>query len=79
MISLSLDDSPADLSQFLKGKDQPWPQAFLGRWDQDPVTRSYGIEAIPAVLLLDPEGKIIARYLRGEAVVEAVAEALSRK
>jgi hypothetical protein len=79
MISLSLDDSPADVSQFLKGKDQPRSQAFLGTWAQDPVTRSYGIEAIPAVLLLDPEGRIIARGLRGEAVVKAVSEELSRK
>jgi peroxiredoxin len=79
MISLSLDNSAADVSQFLKGKNQPWSQAFLGAWAQDPVTKAYGIESIPAVLLVDPDGKIIARDLRGEAIARAVADALSRK
>jgi thiol-disulfide isomerase/thioredoxin len=79
MISLSLDDSPTEVTQFLKGKDQAWTQAFLGTWSRDPVTKSYGIEAIPAVLLLDPEGKIIARDLRGEAIKKAIADALSTK
>jgi thiol-disulfide isomerase/thioredoxin len=79
MISLSLDNSAADVMQFLKGKNQPWPQAFLGPWAEDKVTKAYGIEAIPAVLLVDPEGKVIGRDLRGEAIAKAVAEALAKK
>ncbi len=79
MISLSLDDSAADVTQFLKGKSLPWSQAFLGSWAQDHVTKSYGIESIPAVLLLDPDGKVLVRDLRGDEVVKAVAEALARK
>jgi peroxiredoxin/protocatechuate 3,4-dioxygenase beta subunit len=79
MISLSLDNSAADVTQFLKGKNQPWPQAFLGSWAEDKVTKAYGIEAIPAVLLVDPDGKVIGRDLRGEAIAKAVAEALAKR
>jgi hypothetical protein len=51
----------------------------LGSWAQDPVSKSYGIESIPAVMLLDPDGKIIARDLGGEAIKNAVAHALGHK
>ena len=36
----------------------------------------YGVNSIPATYLLDGEGKIIAKNLRGEALEEAVAKAL---
>jgi len=76
---LSVDDSPADVERFLKGREQPWAQAFLGSWADDTVARAYGIESIPAVLLLDPDGKIIARDMRGEAIARVVASALEGK
>lgn len=38
------------------------------------VVPLYGIEAIPASYLLDPEGRIIASNLRGEALEEKLAE-----
>lgn len=38
------------------------------------VAQQYGIQAIPQNLLLDPQGKIIAKNLRGEALVEKLGE-----
>lgn len=38
------------------------------------VVQQYGIQAIPQNLLLDPQGKIIAKNLRGEALVEKLGE-----
>lgn len=38
------------------------------------VAQQYGIQAIPQNLLLDPQGKIIAKNLRGEALVEKLSE-----
>ncbi|MGZ3924018.1 MAG: peroxiredoxin family protein, partial [Flavisolibacter sp.] len=37
----------------------------LKYWD-NAVAKEYGIRAIPQNLLLDPQGKIIAKNLRGE-------------
>ena len=37
------------------------------------VAKLYGIEAIPQNLLLDPQGKIIAKNLRGEALAKKLA------
>jgi hypothetical protein len=38
----------------------------------------YGIESIPATFLLDGEGKIIGKNLRGEELEAAVAKAVAK-
>jgi thiol-disulfide isomerase/thioredoxin len=78
MISLSLDASKDDVTSFLKKNKQPWTQVFLGEWSADPVTKDYGVALIPSILLLDPEGKIVAQDLRGDEIKNAVAKALKR-
>ncbi|MFO0951704.1 MAG: carboxypeptidase regulatory-like domain-containing protein [Isosphaeraceae bacterium] len=76
MVSLSLDDSKEVVSKFLKDRDEPWTQVFLGDWTTDPVTKAYGVEGIPSIFLIDPDGKIVARDLRGTGIKAAVAKAL---
>ncbi len=67
-LSLSLDKEPKTVADFLdKRKDHPDTiQGFLGQWAEDAVTKAYGVEAIPAILLIGPDGKVVARDLRGE-------------
>jgi peroxiredoxin len=53
-----------------------WTQVSdLKFWDND-VAKQYGIQAIPQNYLLDPEGKIIAKGLRGEDLEKKLAEVL---
>ena len=47
-------------------------------WD-NAVSKQYGIRAIPQNLLLDPEGKIIAKNLRGEDLAKKLAEIFAGK
>jgi peroxiredoxin len=47
----------------------------LKYWNNE-VAKQYGINAIPANFLLDPNGKIIGRNLRGEALTAKLAEYL---
>jgi thiol-disulfide isomerase/thioredoxin len=79
MVSLDLDDDPAAPKTFTVRHDMDWTMAFLGDWDQDKVTKMYEIEGIPSIWLIGPDGKIIARDLRGPAIKETVAEALKSK
>jgi peroxiredoxin len=44
-------------------------------WDNE-VAKQYGIQAIPQNLLIDPQGKIIAKNLRGEELDQKLAEML---
>ena len=53
-----------------------WPQILLDREAISPTNRVYNIRGIPQILLLDPEGKILHRDLRGDAIYEAVEAAL---
>ncbi|WP_097133627.1 TlpA disulfide reductase family protein [Pedobacter xixiisoli] len=50
----------------------------LKGWDNE-VSKSFGIQGIPFNFLLDPNGKIVAKDLRGEALHTKLAEILDKK
>jgi len=76
IIGISLDDSEPKLRSFLKDRNMTWVQYYDGsRW-KNKLAQKYGVQAIPATFLLDGEGKIIGRDLRGEKLDEALATAL---
>jgi len=53
-----------------------WPQVSdLKFWD-NAVARAYGVKSVPANFLIDPQGKIIAKGLRGERLSAKLAELL---
>ena len=65
---------------FLKQQDgMTWPQYFDGQGWQNKLAVKYGVEAIPFAVLVGPDGKIIGKELRGEALEDAVAGALAKK
>jgi peroxiredoxin len=76
IVGISLDQDRNKLTEFIERKKMTWPQYFDGEgWDSK-LGRKYGITSIPATFLLDREGKIVARNLRGKALEAAVAKAL---
>jgi thiol-disulfide isomerase/thioredoxin len=79
IIGISLDSDKAKLEKFTKDKKMTWQQFFDGQGWQNKLSTKYGVNSIPATYLLDGEGKIIAKDLRGEALEEAVAKALAKK
>lgn len=54
-----------------------WPVIFTGNRENSPATQ-YGILGIPHIMLLDSDGTIVARGLRGDETVQAI-EALLNK
>jgi thiol-disulfide isomerase/thioredoxin len=79
IIGISLDQDKAKLTSFTKEKNMTWRQYFDGQVWQNKLAVKYGVNSIPATYLLDGEGKIIAKDLRGEALEEAVTRALAKK
>jgi AhpC/TSA family. len=56
-----------------------WTQVSdLKFWDNE-VAKLYGVRAIPQNFLLDPEGKIIGKNLRGEDLVKKLEEVIEKK
>lgn len=79
IIGISLDENEAKLKAFLKEKKMTWQQYFDGQGWSNKLATKYGIQSIPATYLLDGEGKIIGKDLRGEALDDALGKALAKK
>jgi len=78
-ISLDRDRDREKLVSFLKDKKMTWPQYFDGKGWQNKLAAKYGVQSIPATYLLDRQGIIIAKDLRGEELEQAVSKALAKK
>ncbi len=50
---------------FAAKKGMPWPQYFDGKWWKNDYAVKFGIQAIPAMFLLDQDGKIVSTEARG--------------
>lgn len=80
IISVSLDRP---------GQKEKWIEAIkednLGAWDhishlqfwQEPIAQKYGVRAIPATFILDENGVIVDKNLRGDDLYEKIGEMLN--
>jgi len=76
ILGISLDYDRAPWLQAVANDNLAWTQlSDLKGW-QNEVAVLYGVSSIPYNFLLDKEGKIIGRNLRGENLVEALAKYL---
>ena len=74
VIGLSFDRDKEDWLQAIKDWDMPWIHlSDLKYWDSAPH-EVYNVNSIPDNLLIDPEGTIVARGLRGQALESRLAE-----
>jgi peroxiredoxin len=70
MLGVSLDESKADWQEAIKKDGLLWAQVSdLKGWKNE-VASQYGVQGIPMNFLLDKEGRIIAKGLRGEALAK---------
>ena len=76
-ISLDRPESLEKLKTFAQEHEMPWAQFYDGKFWANKLAVRYGIQSIPATFLLDGEGRIIARDLRGPALEQSVAKALA--
>ena len=79
IVGISLDQDQAKLTAFLKEKGMTWAQYFDGKGWQNKLAAQYGIQSIPATFLLDGEGNIVAKNLRGGALDGELAKRLGTK
>ena len=78
IISVSLDKAGA-LERWKKAIDDDnmnWYHVSNLKFWQDPIAQAYGVRSIPATFLLDKDGVIVAKNLRGPALGAKIAELL---
>jgi len=73
IVGVSLDDKRANWMNAVDSDKLPWTQVSDVKGFQTEVAVRFGITAIPQNVLLDPEGKVIAKDLRGEDVNKKIA------
>ena len=75
--SVSLDQNGDSWKAAIQQDGLAWPNhvSDLKGWQSEPA-RIYGVQGIPAQFLLDKDGKIIAKNLRGEQLEQKLAELL---
>ncbi len=59
MVSLSVDEKIDEPRTFQSKRQLPWTQGFLGGGIHGPTPGRFGIRAIPAVVLVGPDGRIV--------------------
>ncbi len=77
VIGVSLDTRAEDWKGAIEADGLAWNHISNLKRFQDPIAELYNINAIPAAFLLDENGVIVARDLRGPALEEKVAELLN--
>jgi peroxiredoxin len=76
IVGISLDEKKELWLKAIEKDNLPWVHlSDLKGWKND-LTLHYGIKWIPSSFLLDPEGRIVARDLRGEALDKMLSELL---
>lgn len=78
-VSLDKEGTAEKLAAFTQEHGMSWPQFFDGKFWANKLAVQYGVNSIPMTYLLDREGKIIGKNLRGAELDAAVAKALAQK
>jgi peroxiredoxin len=79
VFGVSLDRSKDDWLKAIEQDNLTWTHVSDLKYWQSEAARLYNINAIPFSLLLDPNGVIIAKNLRGPALHEKLSELFDQK
>ncbi len=76
MVGISLDQDKDAWLQAIKGMGMTWPQmSDLKSWENE-AAQMFSITSIPHTIVVDQQGKILRRGLRGEDLEHFIAEQL---
>jgi len=77
VVGVSLDKSKASWVKAIEDDGLQWSHvSHLQHWNE-PIAKAYQVRSIPATFILDQNGKILAKNLRGKALEQKVEELLS--
>lgn len=75
-ISLDREGQKDRWIQAIEDDNLDWPQISHLQFWQDPIAQKYGINAIPAAFILDENGIIVAKNVRGEQLEPTIKQLL---
>lgn len=76
--SVSIDKDGTAWRKAMKEENMPWEQAQAPQAGKD-VMKQYQFSGIPYILVLDKEGRIVGKNLRGKALMDKLEDMVSGK
>lgn len=77
VLGLSIDEEVKNAVSYLGRKPSSYRQGYVGTKElYTPIRTAYGIESVPSIWLIDPEGRVVAKNLMDAGIQEAVIKAL---
>jgi len=76
IISVSLDKNERGWKKAIKEDNMDWYHVSNLKFWSEPIAKEWGVRSIPATFLIDEDGIIIAKDLRGDALKQKVKEYL---
>ena len=74
-LSVSIDKSKNAWKKAMRQEDMHWPQIQAPDSGKD-IMKEYQFSGIPYIILLDKEGKIVGKQLRGESLTKKLEETI---
>jgi thiol-disulfide isomerase/thioredoxin len=83
VVGISLDQARKPLEEFIHKEEIPWTQLYdeeiqKGRGWNHPMAEHFGINSIPAAILVDQEGKVVSLRARGEELTTLLEKLLGK-
>jgi peroxiredoxin len=73
VVGVSLDETKAAVLDLVRARNLPWRQVHNASCGGD-LVEAFGVNAIPATFLIDPQGTIVRLELRGPALDQALGQ-----
>ena len=78
IVGVSLDKSKSNWIKAIEDDGLQWTHVSNLQYWNDPIAKAYQVRGIPATFILDQNGKIIAKNLRGPALEKKIEELLNK-
>lgn len=78
MVGIAIEEKPEAIPRGASVEGIPWISASLQGREKATATEAWGVDSLPAMLLVGPEGNILARNLKAARVRPAIQELLKK-
>lgn len=75
VVGISMDNDREALAKYLQENPLPWRTLNEGK-NPNPVARHYGVNQVPAALLIDQQGRVVSMSARGEELTKQLEKLL---
>lgn len=77
IVGIALDDNEEVVNRFIEEREMPWPQILQTDEFSGELVELFNVVGVPRMYLIDTDGIIIAKDLRGEEMVAEVDRLIS--